>query len=178
MGWRTGILAGVICLSAVPAPGQMRRAEFVTLAGDTDDAIRLAKTIKDTFATDPTARRSVTQARDAVIQSWLEERGPHQLTDQERLAVMNPDHYDQPVLREIAVALGANPPSITLGWDVPLRMWPRLSATLGSVANRLVRDGALLARKGLRLSVRFQGAEVYRANADVDGNVSVIFVYE
>jgi hypothetical protein len=166
------------CLLAGPAAGQMRKADFVLLSGDTDDAIRLAKVIKDVFANEPSARRLVTMARDSVIQSWLEERNPTQLTDQERAAVLNPEYYDHPVLREVTVALGANPPSIIIGWEVPPRLWPRLASSMAQVANRIVRDGALFARRAVRLSVKFQGAELYRANADVDGNVTVIFVYE
>jgi hypothetical protein len=178
MRWRIGILLGLVCLAAVSAAGQMRRADFVILAGDTDDAIRLAKAIKDVFATDLTARRMVSQMRDAVIQSWLEEKSPVELTDQERAAIQNPDRYDNPILHDVTVSLGASPPSIVIGWDVPPRLWPRLSATMALVASRIVRDGAVFARRGIRLSVKLQGAEVYRANADVDGNVTVVFVYE
>lgn len=178
MSLRLAILGGLLCLTALPAAGQVRRADFVLLAGDTDDAIRLAKSIKDFFATDPVARRSLTQARDVLIQSWLEEKHPLQLTEQERAALQNPEHYDRPVLRDVSVALNANPPSIVIGWDIPPRLWPRLGASLAPVASRVVRDGALFARRALRLSVRLQGAEMYRANADADGNVTVIFAYE
>jgi hypothetical protein len=178
MARRVVVLLGLICLVAVSASGQARRGDFVVLAGDTDEAIRLAKTIKDLFATDPSARRAVAQARDVLIQSWLEEKHPLQLTDQDRAAVQNPEQYDRPVLHDVTVALNANPPSIVIGWDVPPRLWPRLGGTVALVGNRIVRDGALFARRALRLSVKLQGAEMYRANADADGNVTVIFVYE
>lgn len=178
MGRRVAVWLGLFCLVAASASGQVRRGDFVLLTGDTDEAIRLAKTIKDLFATDPAARRTVSQARDVLIQSWLEEKHPLQLTDQERAAVQNPEQYDRPVLRDVTVALNANPPSIVIGWDVPPRLWPRLGGTVALVANRIVRDGALFARRALRLSVKLQGAEVYRANADADGSVTVIFVYE
>jgi hypothetical protein len=49
---------------------------------------------------------------------------------------------------------------------------------MAQVANRIVRDGALFARKAVRVSVMLQGAETYRVNADADGNVTVVFVYE
>lgn len=178
MGRRVAILLGVICLVAVSASAQVRRGDFVVLAGDTDEAIRLAKTIKDLFATDPAARRAVSQARDVLIQSWLEEKHPLQLTDQERAAVQSPEQYDKPVLHDVTVALNANPPSIAIGWDVPPRLWSRLGGSLALVANRIVRDGALFTRRALRLGVKLQGAEMYRANADADGNVTVVFVYE
>lgn len=178
MRWRVGASLGLIFLAVSTAAGQMRKAEFVTLAGDTDDAIRLAKTIKDVFATDLTARRALGQARDILIQSWLEEKHPSQLTDQERAALQNPEQYDKPILHDLTVTLTANPPSIAIGLDIPPRLWPRLGATMAMVANRIVRDGALFARRGLRLSLKLQGAEMYRANADADGNVTVIFVYE
>lgn len=169
------VLAGLL---TGPVAGQMRKADFVLLSGDTDEAIRLAKSIKDLLATDPTARRAVSQAREALIQSWLEEKSPLQLTDQERAAVQNPEQYDRPILHDVSVALNASPPSILIGWDVPPRLWPRFSGNAALVANRVVRDGAISARKALRISVRLQDAEMYRANADVDGNVTVVFVYE
>ena len=178
MRWQMGFLAGVVCLTAVSASGQIRKADFVILAGDTDDAIRLARSIKDLFVNDPMARRAVTHARDAVIQSWLDEKHPLQLTDQERAAVQNPDRYDKPVLHDVTVTFNASPPSVVLGWDVPSRQWPRMSAAVVPIANRIVRDGALSYRRALRLSVKLQDAEMYRANADVDGNVTVVFVYE
>lgn len=175
---RIAVLLGLLSLVAVSAWGQIRKADFVLLSGDTDDAIRLAKSIKDLFATDPTARRAVSQAREALIQSWLEERSLLQLTDQERSAVQNPEQYDRPVLHDVTVALNANPPSIAIGWDVPPRLWPRFSGTLALVANRILRDGAIFARRALRISVRLQEAEMYRANADADGNVTAVFLYE
>jgi hypothetical protein len=175
---RIPILLGLVCLVAVSAAAQIRKADFVALAGDSDDAIRLAKIIKEIFTLEPAARRAVTQGRDAVIQSWLEERPLSQLTDQERAVVLNPDLYDNPVLQDVTVALNASPPAIVLGWDVPPRLWPRLAASMAPVANRVVRDGAMFARKGLRLSLKLQGVEMYRANADVDGNVTVVFMYE
>ncbi|MBI4573846.1 MAG: hypothetical protein HY713_11265 [candidate division NC10 bacterium] len=171
-------LLALACLTALPAAGQIRRADFVILAGDTDDAIRLAKNIKDFFAADPTARRVVSQAREVLVQSWLEEKSPAQLTDQERAAVQNPERHDAPVLHDVTVALTASPPSIVLSWDIPLRVWPRLAGSVGLVANRIVRDGALFARRALQLRVNLQGAETYRVNADVDGNVTVVFIYE
>jgi hypothetical protein len=177
---RQGIasLTVLACLVASLAAGQVRRADFVILAGDTDDAIRLAKSIKDFFVADPTARRVVGQAREALVQSWLEERSPAQLTDQERAAVQNPERYDAPVLHDVTVTLNASPPSIVIGWDIPPRVWPRLTGSVGLVAIRIVRDGALFVRRALQLRVNLQGAETYRVNADVDGNVTVVFVYE
>lgn len=166
------------CLVAGPVAGQIRRADFVILAGDTDDAIRLAKNIKDLFASDPAARRAVSQAREVLIQSWVEERGLLQLTEQERAAIQNPDRYDAPVLHDVTVALSGSPPSILIGLDIPPRLWPRFGGTMAQVANRIVRDGALYARKAVRVSVMLQGAETYRVNADADGNVTVVFVYE
>lgn len=176
--WRLGCVVGIVCLAVAVASGQIRKADLVTLVGDTDDAIRLAKTTKDFFAGDPMGRRAVSQARDVVIQSWLEEKNPLQLTDQERAAVLNPDQYDKPVLRDVTVTFNASPPSIVLGWDVPPRLWPRLSAAVTQVANRIVRDGAMSFRRALRMSVKLQDAEMYRVNADVDGNLTVIFAYE
>lgn len=178
MRWPLGFLVGFVCLAAVSAGGQIRKADFVILVGDTDEAIRLARTIKDLFAGDPMARRALGQARDAVIQSWLEEKHPLQFTEQERAVVQNPELYDRPVLREVNVAFGASPPSVVLAWDIPPRMWPRMSGAAIPVANRIVRDGALSFRRALRLSVKLQDVEMYRANADVDGNVTVVFVYE
>ncbi len=178
MPGRLVVLLCLTCLVGVPAAGQIRKADFVVLAGDTDDAIRLAKTIKDLFATEPSARRAVSQARDVLIQSWVEEKNPLLLTDQERAAVLNPEQYDRPVLQDVTVALNANPPYIILTWDIPPRLWPRLGGTMASVANRIVRDGAIFARKAMRMIVRLQGAEMYRANADVDGNLTVVFYYE
>lgn len=178
MKWRLGIVVSLVCLATGVAAAQIRRGDFVALAGDTDEAIRLAKIIKDVFATDPAARRAVGQARDAIIQSWLEERPLSQLTDQERAAIQNPVQYDRPVLQEVSITLNATPPAIVLGWDVPPRLWPRFGSSLAVVANRIARDGALFARKGLRLSLKLQGSEMYRANADADGNVTVIFVYD
>ncbi len=172
------VLVGLTCLVAVSAAGQIRKADLVILAGDTDDALRLAKNIKDIFATDPTARRAVSQAREALIQSWLEEKQPLQLTDQERAAIQNPDRYDAPVLHDVTVLLSASPSSIAIGLDIPPRLWPRFGGAVAPVANRIVRDGALFARKAVRVSVKLQDAEMYRANADVDGNVTVVFVYE
>jgi hypothetical protein len=176
--WRFGFVAGFVCLVVTAAGAQIRKADLVTLVGDTDDAIRLAKSIKDFFAGDPTGRRTVSHARDVVIQSWLEEKNPLQLTDQERAAVLNPDQYDKPVLRDIVVTFSASPPSIVLGWDVPPRLWPRLSGAATQIANRIVRDGAVSFRRALRMSVKLQDAEMYRVNADVDGNLTVVFVYE
>ncbi len=172
------VLAALVCLVTVPAAGQIRKGDFVVLVGDTDDALRLAKNIKDIFATDPTARRAVSQAREALIQSWLEEKPPFQLTEQERAAIQNPDRYDAPVLHDVTVAFNANPPSIVIGLDIPPRLWPRFGGTVAPLANRIVREGALFARKAVRVSVKLQDAELYRANADVDGNVTVVFVYE
>ncbi len=175
---RIALLFAVLSLVAVSAAAEVRKADFVLLTGDTDDAIRLAKSIKDLFATDPTARRAVGQAREVLIRSWLEEKSLSQLTDQERAAIQNPDQHDRPVLHDVTVALNASPPSIVIGWDVPPRLWPRLSGSVAPVANRIVRDGAVFARRALRISVRLQEAEMYRANADVDGNVTVVFLYE
>ena len=138
--WRLGFVVGFVCLAVAAASGQIRKADLVTLVGDTDDAIRLAKTTKDFFAGDPMGRRAVSQARDVVIQ--------------------------------------ASPPSIVLGWDVPPRLWPRLSGAVTQVANRIVRDGAMSFRRALRMSVKLQDAEMYRVNADVDGNLTVVFVYD
>jgi len=151
MRWRLGFLMGFVCL---------------------------ARSIKDLFANDPMARRAVTQARDAVIQSWLDEKHPLQLTDQERAAVQKPDRYDKPILHDVTVTFNATPPSVILGWDVPPRQWPRMSGAVVPIANRIVRDGALSYRRALRLSVKLQDAEMYRANADVDGNVTAVFVYD
>ncbi len=92
--------------------------------------------------------------------------------------IQNPEQYDRPILQDVTVGLNANPSFIVLAWDIPPRLWPRLGGTVAAVANRIVRDGAIFARKGLRMSVRLQGAEMYRANADVDGNVTIIFHYE
>ncbi len=178
MSRRVVVLLCLACLVPALGAGQMRKADFVTLAGDTDDAIRLAKTIKDLFVFEPSARRCVSQAREILIQSWLEEKNPLLLTDQERAAILNPEQYDRPILQDVTVALNATPPLIVLGWDIPPRLWPRLGGAMATVANRIVRDGAIFARKALRMSVRLQGAEMYRANADVDGNVTVIFHYE
>jgi hypothetical protein len=160
------------------AHAQIRRADFVTLIGDTDDAIRFAKVIKDLFATDPAARRAVLQARDAVIQNWLEEKPAAEFTEQERAAVRNPDYYDRSVVSAVNVAFAVLPVSITLEWDVPPRLWPRLAAAIIPVANRVARDGVFFGRKALRLVVKLQGAEMYRANADTDGNIAVVFQYE
>ncbi len=178
MPCRIAVLLCLVCLVPALAAGQIRKADFVTLAGDTDDALRLAKTIKDLFFADPSARRAVIQARDVVIQNWLEEKNPLLLTDQERIMIQNPEQYDRPILQDVTVGLNANPSFIVLAWDIPPRLWPRLGGTVAAVANRIVRDGAIFARKGLRMSVRLQGAEMYRANADVDGNVTIIFHYE
>ena len=178
MRWHLGFVVGFVSLAVVAASAQIRKFDFVILSGDTDDAIRLAKAIKDLFASDPMARRAVTQARDAVIQGWLEEKHPLQLTDQERAAVQNPERYDKSILHDVTVTFGANPPSVVLGWDVPPRLWPRMSGAVISIANRIVREGALSFRRALRLSVKLQEAEVYRVNADVDGNVTVVFTYE
>ena len=166
------------CLVAHPVAGQIRRADFVILAGDTDDAIRFAKTIKDIFASDPAARRAVSQAREVLIQSWVEERSPLQLTEQERAAIQNPDRYDAPVVHDLTVTLNGSPPSILIGVDIPPRLWPRFGGTMGQVANGVARDGALFARKAVRVSMMLQGAETYRVNADADGNITVVFVYE
>jgi hypothetical protein len=108
----------------------------------------------------------------------LDEKHPLQLTDQERAAVQNPDRYDKPILHDVTVTFNASPPSVVLGWDVPSRQWPRMSGAVVPIANRIVRDGALSYRRALRLSVKLQDAEMYRANADVDGNVTAVFVYD
>jgi len=160
------------------AYAQIRHADFITLIGDTDDAIRFAKVIKDLFAMDPAARRVVLQARDAVIQNWLEDKPAAEFTERERMAVRNPDYYDRSVVSAVNVAYAASPVSITLEWDVPPRLWPRLAAAIVPVANRVARDGVFFGRKALRLVVKFQAAEMYRANADAEGNVAVVFQYE
>ncbi len=148
-----GFLVAFVCLAAVAAQGQIRRADFVLLTGDTDDAIQLAKNIKDVFSSDPMARRAVSQARDAVIQSWLEDKLPLQLTDQERATLQNPEQYDRLVLRDVTVTFGASAPSLVLGWDVSPRLWSRISAAVVPVVSHIVRDAAVTFRRGLRGSV-------------------------
>lgn len=175
---RVVFFVGYFCLATAVASGQIPKGEIVILAGDTDDAIRLAKSIKDIFGSDPIARRAVSQARDAVIQSWLEEKHPLQLTDQERAIIHNPDRYDKPLLRDLTVTFNGNPPSLVLGWEIPPRLWPRINGAIIPIANRIARDGSLAYRRALRVSVKLQDAEMYRANADVDGNITVVFVYE
>jgi hypothetical protein len=78
----------------------------------------------------------------------------------------------------VTVAFGASPPSVVLGWDVPSRLWPRISGAIVPVVNRILREAAVSSRRGLRGSVKLQEAERYRANVDVDGSLSVIFTYE
>ena len=39
--WRLGFVVGFVCLAVAAASGQIRKADLVTLVGDTDDAIRL-----------------------------------------------------------------------------------------------------------------------------------------
>jgi hypothetical protein len=34
--WRLGFVVGSVCLAAIAAQGQIRRADFVILTGDTD----------------------------------------------------------------------------------------------------------------------------------------------
>ena len=53
-----------------------------------------------------------------------------------------------------------------------------MSGAVVPIANRIVRDGALSYRRALRLSVKLQDAEMYRANADVDENITAVFVYD
>jgi len=156
----------------------MRRSEFVNLIGDTDEAIRTARFAKDLFVLDPTARRAVLQAREAVIQSWIEERTPDQLSEQERVIVRNPERYDRPIISAVNVAFGASPVTITLEFDVPPHLWPRISASWIPVAHRVAREGVLFGRKALRFSLKLQGAEIYRANVDAEGNIVVVFQYE
>jgi hypothetical protein len=175
---RLCLAVGVFLLVVAAASAQMRRGEFVTLIGDTDDAIRLARIIKDLFGIDPNARRAMLLARDAVIQSWVEDRASTDLTEQERAAIRNPEYFDRPVIAAVNVAFGASPVTIVLEWDVPPRFWARVGAAVVPVANRVAREGALFARKALRLIVKLQGAEMYRANAEADGSVSVVFQYE
>ncbi len=169
---------GLVCVSMLSAFAQIRHADFITLIGDTDDAIRFAKVIKEFFAMEPAARRAVLQARDAVIQNWLEEKPAVEFTERERMAVRNPDYYDRSVVSAANVAFSASPVSVTLEWDVPPRLWPRVAAAIIPVANRVARDGVFFGRKALRLVVKLQGAEMYRANADTEGNVTVVFQYE
>lgn len=172
------VALGLVCVSMVSTYGQIRRADFVNLIADTDDAIRFAKVIKDFFSTDPAARRVLQQVRDVVIQHWLEEKPPAEFTEQERLAVRNPDYYDRSVLSAANVAFAASPVTITLEWDASPRLWPRLAPTLAPVANRVARDGVVFGRKALRLVVKLQGVEMYRVNAYTDGSVTVVFQYE
>jgi len=178
MGVRWGFAIALVCVSLLSASAQMRRAEFVTLIGDTDDAIRLAKLIKDGFGVDPAARRALLLARDAVIQSWTEDKPSTDLTEPERLTIRNPEYFDRAVLSAVNVAFAVSPVSIALEWDVPPRFWPRLGAAIMPVANRVAREGVFFARKALRLVVKLQGAEVYRLNADTDGTVTIVFQYE
>jgi hypothetical protein len=180
MRLRCGLALGVVLLTilSLSASAQMRRADFVTLIGDTDDAIRLAKVIKDILVADPTARRAILVARDAVIQGWMEDKPSTELTDQERVIIRNPEYFDRAVVSAVNVAFSTSPVSIALEWDVPPRFWPRLAPTIIPVGNRVAREGALFARKALRLVVKLQAAEVYRANADTDGSVTVVFQYE
>jgi hypothetical protein len=178
MRLRMGIAIGLVCATAFCASAQMRRGDFVNLVGDTDDAIRTAKIIKDVLWMDPAARRAVLQAREAVIQGWIEERSSALLTDQERAIIRNPDLFDQPLLATVNVAFAASPITIALEWDVPPRLWSRLATAVTLVANRVAREASLASRKGLRLVVKFQGAELYRVNTDAEGNVAIVFQYE
>jgi hypothetical protein len=178
MRLRLSIAVGVAVLVAVAASAQLRRGDFVMLVGDTDDAIRLARIIKDLFGIDPNARRAMLLARDAVIQSWVEDKPATDLTEQERAAIRNQEYFDRPVIAAINVAFNASPVTVALEWDVAPRFWPRLSAVIVPLANRIAREGALFGRKALRLVVKLQGAEMYRANAEADGSVTAVFQYE
>jgi len=178
MRLRCGLALGLVFLSVLSASAQIRRADFVTLIGDTDEAIRLAKLVKDIFGVDPAARRAILVARDAVIQGWMEDKPSTELTDQERVIIRNPEYFDRAVVSAVNVAFSVSPVSIALEWDVPPRFWPRLAAAIMPVANRVAREGVLFGRKALRLMVKLQGAEVYRINADTDGSVTVVFQYE
>lgn len=178
MRLRQSVAVGVLVLIAVAASAQFRRGDFIVLVGDTDDAIRLARVVKDIFGIDPNARRAVLLAREAMIQSWVEDKPATDLTEQERVAIRNPEYFDRPVIAAINVAFNVSPVTVALEWDVPPRFWPRLSAVIIPVANRVAREGALFSRKALRLVVKLQGAEMYRANAEADGSVTVVFQYD
>lgn len=178
MRLRCAFALGVLCLTVLCASAQIRRSDFVNLIGDTDDAIRLARLIKDSFGVDPMARRAILVAREAVIQGWIEDKPSADLTEQERAIIRNPEYFDRPVLSAVNVAFSVSPVSVALEWDVPPRFWPRLASTMTLVANRVARDGVFFGRKALRLVVKLQGAEVYRINAEMDGSVTVVFQYE
>ncbi|OGB91367.1 MAG: hypothetical protein A2Z31_01315 [candidate division NC10 bacterium RBG_16_65_8] len=68
--------------------------------------------------------------------------------------------------------------SITLERDVPPRLWPRLAAAIIPETKRVARDGAVFGRTALRLVVKRQKAEMYRGDADTEGNVAVVFPYQ
>jgi hypothetical protein len=178
MDIRCWVAIGMVWLSLLPASAQIRRADFVTLIGDTDDAMRLAKLIKDNFWVDPAARRAVAAAREAVIQSWLEDKPSADLTEQERAIIRNPEYFDRAVFTAVNVVFSGSPVTLALEWDVPPRFWPRLGAAIMPVANRVGREAVAFGRKSVRLVVRLQGAEVYRINADTDGSITIVFQYE
>jgi len=127
MRLRCGLALGLVFFSVLSASGQIRRADFVPLIGDADDAIRLAKLVNDLFGVDPAARRAILVARDAVIQGWMEDKPSTELTDQERVIIRNPEHSDRAVVSAVNVAFSTSPVSSALEWDVPPRVWPRLA---------------------------------------------------
>ena len=123
-----GVAAAVtLTLAALPSAeveAQIPRGKVVRLAGDTDEAVGLAKQVRSWLFSHPAALSAAVAGKTAIVQTWLEDRTLDQLTDKERFLLANPESYERPMVTDITVQLGPPVAVLALAWDVPLRLWP------------------------------------------------------
>ncbi len=173
--------AAALALAAPPwaeVAAQIPRAKVVRLAGDTDEAVGLAKQIRNWLFTHPAAVSATVAGKIAIIQSWLEERTLEQLSDRERFLLTNPEAYERPIVTDVTVQLGPPVAVVALAWDVPLRLWPRVRGDIRRAAEALAQEVAPSLRRALRLFVRLEGSEALRLLGDEEGKVTVVFTYD
>lgn len=178
--WGPAAVLGLV-LAATPwgdTAAQIPRGKVVRLAGDTDEAVGLAKQIRSWLFSHPAAVSATLAGKTVIVQSWLEDRTLEQLSDLERLLLANPESYERPIVTDITVQLGPPVAVLALGWDVPLRFWPRVRGDIRRAGEALGRDLARSFRRAMRLFIRLEGSEALRLLVDEEGKVTVVFTYD
>ena len=174
-------VAAALALAAPPwgeVAAQIPRAKAVRLAGDTDEAVGLAKQIRSWLFAHPAAVSATLAGKVAIVQSWLEDRTLEQLSDRERLLLANPEAYDRPIVTDITVQLGPPVAVLALGWDVPLRLWPRVRGDIRRAGEALGQEVSRSLRRAMRLFVRLEGSEALRLLVDEEGKATLVFTYD
>ena len=177
-----GVAAAVtLTLAALPSAeveAQIPRGKVVRLAGDTDEAVGLAKQVRSWLFSHPAALSAAVAGKTAIVQTWLEDRTLDQLTDKERFLLANPESYERPMVTDITVQLGPPVAVLALAWDVPLRLWPRVRVDIRRATEALGQEVARSLRRAMRLFVRLEGSEALRLLVDEEGKATVVFTYD